>query len=617
MISFPERPYGMRTLRVALAQINMTVGALDANGDRMIEYIRRAEGLGADLIAFPELSITGYPPEDLVQKPEFIHDNLRELQRIAAAVGDITAVVGFVDSDGDDIYNAAAVIQQGKVVGTHRKFYLPNYSVFDEQRYFRAGTSWAVYEIRGVKVGVTICEDIWYPVGPLTLQSMAGAEMVVNINASPYRSGKHEQRRRMVATRALDELMYVCYLNLVGGQDELVFEGASMICDPEGAVIAQGEFFNEDLLVADLDIDQVFSARLRDTRRRQSENAFPGWNEQAAKGRRVQTPLAHVEASIRPDIPPPSNATAPAMLEEIYGALVLGTRDYVHKSGFRSVVIGLSGGIDSSLTAAVAVDAFGPDCVTGVLMPSRYSSPGSKSDAEILANNLGIRSLTVPIEDAFGVYLAMLADPFAGKEPDITEENLQARIRGNILMALSNKFGWLVLTTGNKSEMAVGYSTLYGDLAGGFSVLKDVFKTTVFDLCRWKNGAAGWEVIPQSVIDKPPSAELRADQRDEDSLPPYPVLDGILKLYVEDDRSSTDIVSMGYDAGVVTRVINLVEHSEYKRRQAPPGVRVSARAFGKDRRLPIANRYRDLPDAGAKTQLEHVAEAAETEARKT
>ncbi|MGI8828001.1 MAG: NAD+ synthase [Chloroflexota bacterium] len=603
----------MRTLRVALAQSNFMVGALDDNANRIIGLIRQAEEQKVDIVAFSELAVTGYPPEDLVLKPEFVADNLRALGRVAEATRDITAIVGFVDSDGSDIYNAAAIIQQGRVIGCHRKFYLPNYAVFDEQRYFRAGSDWAVYSVRGVKIGVTICEDIWYPIGPGELQAIAGAEVIVNINASPYRHGKYDQRYRMVATRALDELCYVCYLNLVGGQDELVFEGASMICDPDGDLICRGPFFDEAFVVADLDVDAVFSARLHDTRRRQSLKAMP-LLDLKPESHVVETPLA---APLTRDVRHPVGQTfapVPDPLSEIYGALVLGTRDYVTKSGFKGVVIALSGGIDSSLTAAVAVDALGAGNVVGISMPSPFSSPGSVTDSEELARSLRIRLESVGIASTFDAYRSMLAPLFAGRGEDITEENLQARIRGNILMALSNKFGWLVLTTGNKSEMAVGYTTLYGDLAGGYAVLKDVYKTTVFELARYLNQVRGRDVIPRSVIEKPPSAELRPDQRDEDSLPAYDTLDKILELYVEADRSSSDIVALGYDAEVVTRIVNLVEHSEYKRRQAPPGVKISTRAFGKDRRLPIANRYRDLPVIDDRESLARVASEARAEA---
>ncbi|MGH2448480.1 MAG: NAD+ synthase [Chloroflexota bacterium] len=582
----------MRRLRVALVQMNPTVGALVDNADRIIRSIGLAEQAGADLVAFPELVVTGYPPEDLVLKPEFIADNLAEVERIARSVGDITAVVGCVDSDGSDIYNAAAIIQQGNVIGRHHKFFLPNYSVFDEQRYFKSGDKWAVYVVRGVKIGVTICEDIWYPVGPGTLQAMAGAEVIVNINASPYRAGKHEQRYRMVATRALDELSYVCYLNMVGGQDELLFEGASLICNSDGTRLAQAPFFQEAVLTADLDIEAVFSARLHDTRRRQT--AFPFDTSAGPPGRLIETPLAAARectATLRPA----TIAEIPDRLAEMYGALVLGTRDYVRKNGFKGVVLGLSGGIDSSLTAAIAVDALGADSVVGVSMPSRYSSAGSRDDASRLAENLGIRLLKIPIEEVFGAYLNTLAESFDGSNADLAKENLQARTRGNILMALSNAFGWLVLTTGNKSEMAVGYSTLYGDLAGGFSVLKDIFKTAVYELANHVNERAGNDIIPAAVLEKEPSAELRPDQRDVEALPPYPILDAILRLYVEEDRSASDIVAHGYPAETVAGVINLVEGSEYKRRQAPPGIKISTRAFGKDRRLPITDHYRDLP----------------------
>lgn len=603
----------MRTLRIALAQMNSTVGALEDNAERIIAEIEHARAVDADIVAFPELALTGYPPEDLVLKPEFIADNLQQLDRVARSAADLTAVVGFVDSDGSDIYNAAAIIQNGRVVGCHRKFFLPNYSVFDEQRYFKAGSEWAVYVIRGVKIGVTICEDIWYPNGPGTLQAMAGAEVIVNINASPFRCGKYEQRYRMIATRALDELSYVCYLNMVAGQDELVFEGASVICDQDGERIAQGRFFEEDFVVADLDIDAVFSARLHDTRRRQT--LAPASAADWRFGGTIETQLAATRDHRRERLPAHC-CHRPDPLEEMYCALVLGTRDYIRKNHFERVIVGLSGGIDSSLTACILVDAVGNSKITGVSNPSRYSSEGSRTDAQLLAANLGINLLTVPIEDAFEAYLRILGPAFEGTEPNVAEENLQARIRGNLWMALSNKFGGLVVTAGNKSEMAVGYSTLYGDMAGGFSVLKDVFKTSVYSLAEWKNRTAGRELIPRAVLEKAPSAELRPEQRDVDSLPPYPVLDGILKLYVEEDRSATDIVAKGYDAETVARVINLVDHSEYKRRQAPPGIKISTRAFGKDRRLPITNGYRDLPDVGSQIELEAVARQAEAQAQR-
>jgi NAD+ synthase (glutamine-hydrolysing) len=418
----------------------------------------------------------------------------------------------------------------------------------------------------------------------------------------------YQWRHRMVATRATDELSYVCYLNTVGGQDELVFEGGSFICDQDGNLVVQGPFFEEEFLVADLDIDAVFSARLHDGRRRQTRIPI-SLDERSASGHMVETPLAVPRDGVVRRPLSPQHSEVPEGPAEVYGALVLGTRDYVRKNGAEQVYIALSGGIDSSLVAAIAVDALGPDAVMGVLMPSRYSSEGSMTDAELLAWKLGIRTMIVPIEEAFSAYLHMLAGDFEYMQPDITEENIQARIRGNIVMALSNKFGGIVLTTGNKSELAVGYTTLYGDLAGGFAVIKDVFKTTVFELARYKNESAGKEIIPQTIIAKEPSAELRPGQRDVDSLPPYPVLDSILTLYVEEDRSSTDIVARGYDPETVTRVVNLVDHSEYKRRQAPPGVKISVRAFGKDRRLPITDTYRDLPEIGSPHRVDQVAEA--------
>ncbi len=578
----------MLGLRVALAQINVKVGDLVGNADKVIECVDEAMRLGVDVIAFPELTIPGYPPEDLVLKPDFIQENRRHLDRVAAQVGDITAVVGFVDTDGD-IYNAAAVMQQGRVVGVYRKCFLPNYSVFDEQRYFKAGDVPAVYCVRGVRIGITICEDIWYPVGPATLETIAGAQVIVNINASPFSVGRQQQRTRMIATRAQDELAYVAYVNLIGGQDELIFEGNSRIFDWRGGIVAAAKAFKEDMLVADLDIDGVFSARLHDTRRRQMRPP-PGLVGSAVV---TSTPLEReVEAGTKPPIEKPRLEDEPSGDQEVYEALVLGTRDYVQKNGFSDVVIGLSGGIDSSLTAAIAVDALGPSHVIGVSMPSMYSSEGSKSDAQKLAERLGIRFMTVTINRPFEGILETLSESFAEVPEDITEENLQARIRGNILMALSNKFGWLVLTTGNKSETAVGFSTLYGDTAGGFAVLKDVYKTSVFRLSTWRNEHSSQPVIPVEVISKEPSAELRHDQRDVDRLPPYEILDPILQAYVEEDRSVEDIQRKGFDLELVQRVVALVDANEYKRRQGPPGIRISARAFGKDRRLPITNGFR-------------------------
>jgi len=573
----------MLSLRVALAQINSTVGDLEGNTAKILHHIDRARDAGADLVAFPELAVTGYPPEDLLLKPSFLKANMTSLEKIVAGSRGITAVVGFVDVD-DDIYNAAAVIHDGSLVHAYHKVYLPNYGVFDEERYFQRGSEQPVFMLSGAKLGVSVCEDVWYSPGPVSIQAQAGAQLQVNINASPYYRGKREFRERMLATRASDNEMIVCYLNMVGGQDELVFDGASLVFDQGGNLIARGKQFEEELLVVDLDVEAVFRSRLHDPRRRK-EPIFP-----------VLAEVATPEIALSEE---PSDKPRPAMTQEavkllegpaeVYAALVTGTRDYVQKNRFKKVLIGLSGGIDSTLTAAIAVDALGAPNVLGVSMPSRFSSEGSKDDARVLAGNLGFEMLTVPIEPAFQAYLKMLKEPFRETEANIAEENLQARIRGNILMALSNKFGYLVLTTGNKSEMATGYATLYGDMAGGFAVIKDVLKTLVYQLCEYRNSVS--PVIPQSVIDKEPSAELRPNQRDVDSLPPYSTLDPIIQAYVEEDRGVEEIVAMGYPEEMVQRTVNLVDKSEYKRRQAPPGIKVTPRAFGRDRRLPITNQY--------------------------
>ncbi len=576
----------MRKLRLSMAQINTTVGDLDGNTARILEYVRKARSQQADIVVFPEMAITGYPPEDLLFKPSFIQSNIERMREVVTNSQGITVVVGFVDSQGD-IYNAAAVAHDGQLLGVYHKIYLPNYGVFDEDRYFKAGSQCPVFVVNGIHIGVNICEDIWYALGPTAAQREAGAEVIVNINASPYHAGKLGFRERMLATRAADNQVYVSYTNLVGGQDELVFDGGSVVFDQGGELAARGKQFEEDLVVVDLDVDAVFRHRLRDPRPRK---------ERPILGATGASQVAH-----HSDYAPPSPKTALdsciatplAPLAEIYSALVLGTGDYVRKSGFEKVVIGLSGGIDSSLTAAIAADALGSRNVLGVAMPSRYSSEGSLTDARALAENLGIELITVPIEEAFEAMLRTLSGSFRDSPPNVAEENLQTRIRGNILMGMSNKFGWLVLTTGNKSEMATGYATLYGDMAGGFAVIKDVPKTLVYDLARYRNERGSpTNVIPQSVIDKAPSAELKPDQTDQDTLPPYNVLDGILQAYVEEDRSYADMVDMGFDAETVRRVIAMVDRNEYKRRQAPPGVKITPRAFGRDRRLPIINRYR-------------------------
>ena len=578
----------MRTLRLAMAQINTTVGDLDGNTALVLDYIQRAKAQQADLVAFPEMAITGYPAEDLLFKPSFIQANIQKMHQVVAHSQGITVVVGFADSQGD-IHNAAAVAHDGQLLGIYHKMYLPNYGVFDEERYFKAGTECPVFVINGIGIGVNICEDIWYALGPTAVQSEAGAEVIVNINASPYFAGKRDFRERMVATRASDNEVYVSYTNLVGGQDELVFDGGSMAFNQRGEVIARGKQFQEDLVVVDLDVDTAFRYRLRDPRPRK-ERPILG----TIGNPQVVHVSGHTPTSPRPTQDHPMSQPL-EHLSEIYSALVLGTRDYVHKTGFHKAVIGLSGGIDSSLTAAIAVDALGKENVQGVAMPSRYSSEGSLMDARELAQNLDIGLTTVPIEEAFKAMLQMLAEPFKGTQPDVTEENLQTRVRGNILMALSNKFGWLVLTTGNKSEMSTGYATLYGDMAGGFAVIKDVPKTLVYKLARHRNAhGKPKNVIPPSVIEKVPTAELKPDQTDQDTLPPYDILDPILQAYVEEDRSFTDIVDMGFDQEIVRMVITMVDRNEYKRRQSPPGVKITPRAFGRDRRLPIINRYRQF-----------------------
>jgi NAD+ synthase (glutamine-hydrolysing) len=568
-------------LRIALAQLNPIVGDLDGNLSKLLAAYDRAEHAGCDIVAFPELATTGYPPEDLVLKPGFVADNMAALQKLAARTRRCAAVVGFVDADRD-LYNAAAVCADGQVLGTYRKRILPNYAVFDEARYFTPGTEsdpLELYVIGGVKVGISVCEDIWSPFGPLATQAAGGAELNININGSPYQLGKAAARERMIATRAADAHCAIVYVNQVGGQDELVFDGGSVVFDAEGNLLARAPQFVEDLMIVDVPIPPVYRKRLLDPRGRRTEVELP----LVAVSERA---VAHDEAPVLP-VALPLDAD-----RELYDALVLGTRDYCHKNGFTDVVIGLSGGIDSTLVACIAADALGPEHVHGVSMPSRYSSDHSKTDARALADNLGISFRTISIEPAFQAYLDMLGESFEGREPGLTYENIQSRCRGQLLMALSNEFGWMVLTTGNKSEMAVGYFTIYGDSVGGYAVIKDVLKLRVYELCRYVNRAAGREVIPENVITKPPSAELRPDQRDDQSLPAYEVLDPILELYVEHDRTAAEIVELGHDEQLVRRITRLVDLAEYKRRQSPPGVRVSAKAFGKDRRMPITSGYR-------------------------
>jgi NAD+ synthase (glutamine-hydrolysing) len=569
-------------MRVALAQINATVGDIAGNEAKVREYLARAREAGAQLVLFPELVISGYPPEDLLLKEHFLADARAAVDRIAADAQGIVAVVGFPER-AEDAYNAAAICADGALRAIYRKVNLPNYGVFDELRYFQRGPGGASIEIDGVKVGMTICEDIWVPGPPMLDEALAGARVVINISASPYQAGKGVEREQMIAQRARDNLAAVAFCALVGGQDELIFDGHSFVVDHNGTVIARAAQFAEELLVCDIDDAAAGAARLRDTRAR------PAAREIAPE----VIDLGAFTADGGSNAATPGGPVAPLLDAdaEVYAALVLGTRDYVGKSGFEHVVLGLSGGIDSTLVALIAVDALGPERVTCVTMPSPYSSQGTRDDARKLAENLGVDLLELPIGEAMAGYDELLSEAFAGREPDITEENLQARIRGNLLMALSNKFGWLVLTTGNKSEMSVGYSTLYGDSAGGFAVIKDCPKLLVYRLVRERSARDAQSPVPESIVTRAPSAELRPDQRDEDSLPPYEVLDAILEGYVEQDLGREQLIARGLPEADVDRVIRLVDGAEYKRRQNPPGIKVTSKAFGRDRRVPIVNRY--------------------------
>jgi NAD+ synthase (glutamine-hydrolysing) len=572
----------IRVVRVALAQINSTVGDVWGNVEKATRALKSATDVGAKLIALPELAITGYPPEDLLMRPSFIRDNLLALEEFARVVPEgVVAAIGFVDLDAD-LYNACAVVSGGEVLHRYHKRYLPNYGVFDENRYFREGSGAPVLRMNGALVGVSICEDIWYPGGPAREQALGGAGVLLNISASPYHRRKGAFRERMLRVRASDYGCYVVFCNLVGGQDELVFDGHSLVFDPEGGMISRAKQFEEDLLVVDLYPEEVLTQRLHESRPRK-ENverppefvSVPDYKEEAG-------PAEAGEHRIEGLLPEEG---------EVFEALVLGLGDYFRKNGFSRAVLGLSGGIDSSLCAVVASRALGPQNVTGVLMPSRYTSEASNTDAEAVAKNLGIDTQVVPIGPAFDAYREMLEGPFKGLPEDTTEENIQARIRGNIIMAFSNKFGWIALATGNKSELSVGYATLYGDMAGGFAVIKDVPKTLGYRICRYVNEVGGRNVVPDSILTKQPSAELRPGQRDVDSLPPYEILDPILEAYVEDDKGVREIVASGFDEEDVRRVIKLVDAAEYKRRQAPIGIKVTSRAFGRDRRMPMINRY--------------------------
>jgi len=575
-------------MRIALAQMNAAVGDLDGNAERIVAALDRARDAGAQLVLFPELAVSGYPPEDLLLKGHFLEHVGETLERVAASVRDVVAIVGFPEL-AHDAFNSAAVLADGRVQAVYRKVHLPNYGVFDEQRYFQSGPGPAVIDVGGTLVGLTICEDVWQPGEPASAEALAGASLVVNLSASPYDRGKPERREQMIRQRARDNVCAMAFCALVGGQDELVFDGHSFVCDHAGTVLARSPGFTEDLLVCDVDPSAALGARLRDTRGRPAARAFTGSVPVLA---RLAVPPRDDErdAATGGPVAPFLDDTA-----EVYAALVLGLRDYVEKNGFRHVVLGLSGGIDSTLVVLLAADALGPERVSVVVMPSRYSSAGTQSDARVLAENLGVGLLELPIEGPFHAYEELLAGPLRDDDAGLAWENLQARIRGNLLMALSNARGWLVLTTGNKSELSVGYSTLYGDTAGGFAVIKDVPKTLVYDLVaeRSRRGAGGdGSPVPESIVTRPPSAELRPDQRDDDSLPPYEVLDEVLRGYVEEDLGREQLVARGLEPEVVERIIRMVDLAEYKRRQNPPGIRITAKAFGRDRRMPITNRYR-------------------------
>lgn len=592
----------MRTLRIAMAQINPTVGDIEGNTRLIRAWITEARKAKADLVAFPELAVTGYPPEDLLLKPRFVADNRRALDEIAKTCKGLVAVIGYVGcgvgreenpsrprvviAGRHDLTNAAAIVTERRILASYSKWLLPNYGVFDESRYFRPGRNVSLVTLCGVTIAVNICEDIWFSDGPIRLQAAAGAQVIVNINASPFHIGKSRLREQMLATRARENHVIVTYTNTVGGQDELVFDGNSVILDQAGAVVARGKSFEEDLIITDLDVDASVRHRMVHGGKKRVTAAMAKAVERVA----VKTPKAPVKRRrVVSQLETPLRE-----LDEVYRALVVGVRDYVRKNGFKKVVIGLSGGVDSALTAVIAVDALQAQNVIGMFMPSPYTSPESGEDVAALTQRLQVEYQTIPITPTFQSYRDALAGAFIGMPVDTTEENLQARIRGNLLMAFSNKFGHLVLTTGNKSEMSVGYATLYGDMAGGFAVIKDVPKTMVYDLSYLRNAGGPTPVIPQRILDRPPTAELRPNQKDEDSLPPYSLLDPILKAYIEEDRSLEEIVNTGFDRSTVAKVMAMVDRSEYKRRQAPIGIKITLRAFGKDRRMPITNGYRNL-----------------------
>lgn len=567
----------MDELRIAIGQVNCIVGNIKGNCAKIIEYMEKASALGVDIVTFPELAITGYPPEDLLLKWSFIDENLKALGELTEAVGDIVVVVGFVNRQGGHLYNAAAVMYKRKIKGIYHKTLLPNYGVFDEKRYFEQGSKPPVFRYGEVIFGVSICEDIWHREGPTGMMVQAGAALICNINASPYHTGKIHVRAEISKNRIRENGVFISYANMVGGQDELVFDGQSFVMDKRGRIIAQADAFREDLLILDIPLKEL---------RQKTKGSPQACTDNFA---RVVTIRDKVLPRGRPHLSLPERKPLEPVAE-VYEALKLGLHDYVVKNGFQKTVIGLSGGIDSSIVAALAVDSLGSDNVIGVFMPSRYTSKESGADTRELVKHLGIRLLTIPIHAVYRAYLSTLQPAFSGLQEDSTEENIQARIRGNILMALSNKFGWLVLTTGNKSEMSVGYATLYGDMAGGFAVIKDVPKTLVYQLSQYRNSLGC--VIPARVLTKEPTAELKPDQKDRDTLPPYEQLDPVLKDYIEENRDLNAINSRELSRAAVKKVLHMVEISEYKRRQSPPGIKITPKAFGKDRRMPITNQYR-------------------------
>lgn len=552
-----------KTVRIAHAQINTTVGDIEGNVNRILKYVKKAEKKKVDIISFPELTITGYPPEDLLLKKKFIERNIEALNNLKKNIGDIIVVVGFVDRRNGKIFNSAAVIYNRKIYGIVHKKLLPNYGVFDEKRYFSPGKEILNFSSDAINFGVNICEDIWHRRGPLNYQAKNGAKLIININGSPYLFKKWKEREKIGKFQCRENKITLVYTNLVGGQDELVFDGQSFVMDERGEIISLSPAFRAGLFISDLEIEQT-----------------KGVKESIKIPKKIKQKTDRISPVISKTL---------SDYEEIYKALTLGVKDYVSKNNFKKVVIGLSGGIDSSLVATIATDALGKENVVGVFMPSKYTSKESKEDAVQLSKNLGIKFLSIPITNIFSTYLEEFKDIFKGKKQDITEENLQARIRGNILMAISNKFGYLVLTTGNKSELSVGYATLYGDMAGGFAVIKDVYKTVVYKLAEYRNSVSS--VIPQRVLTKAPTAELKENQKDQDTLPPYSLLDAILNQYIENDKTYYEIVEMGFDKEVVKKVIRMVDRNEYKRRQAPPGIKITPKAFGRDRRMPITNHF--------------------------